>query len=319
MKLSLYVAENRDLGRCLEAIVSAERHGLHCAWLPGTLGIDPLIALALATTRTDRILLGAGIVHIWPRHPVPLAQQALTIQAAARGRFRLGVGIGHRPMVERAFGLEWDDPVARVHEFASVLGDLVGGGQVDFEGRHYRVHAAIGAEPEHRVPVLLAALGPRMCEAGGATADAVFTWLAPPSYLQSVVIPAVAAGAERAGRPAPPVIAGIPAALSEDRDEARHGMREAFGYQVRAPSYARMLEQAGVEEASTLIEAGWTDGAIDAVAAYGDDAALRDRARDLLDAGADEVVYWPFPVGADPQGSLAASVEAFGRIASAKR
>ena len=314
MKLSLYVGESRDLERCLEAIGAAERHGLHCAWLPGTLGIDPLIALALAAERTERILLGAGIVHVWPRHPLPLAQQAVTIQAAARGRFRLGVGIGHRPMVEDVLGLEWSAPVARAGEFVSVVSELLDGGQVDFEGRHYRIRASIGTEAGAGVPVLLAALGPQMCRAAGRCADGVFTWLAPPSYVESVVVPAVAEGAERAGRPAPPIVAGIPAALGGDQAEVRHGMREAFGYQARAPSYARMLERAGIERAAVLMESGWTDAAIDAVAAYADKAALGVRAREFLDAGAEEVVYWPFPVGKDAEGSLERTVEALGRI-----
>jgi alkanesulfonate monooxygenase SsuD/methylene tetrahydromethanopterin reductase-like flavin-dependent oxidoreductase (luciferase family) len=60
VKLSLYVGESGDLERCLEAITAAEREGLHCALLPGTLGIDPLIALAVAASRTARTDSGPG-------------------------------------------------------------------------------------------------------------------------------------------------------------------------------------------------------------------------------------------------------------------
>ena len=105
MKLSLYVGETRDLDRSLEAIDDAERRGLHAAWLPGGLAYDTLTVLAIAAGRTERIRLGAGIAYAWPRHPLVLAQQALTLAAASDGRFELGIGTGHRRMMEETFGL----------------------------------------------------------------------------------------------------------------------------------------------------------------------------------------------------------------------
>lgn len=94
MKLSLYVGETRDLERSLEAIVDAERRRVHGVWLPGGLALETLIVLALAAGRTERIRLGAGIAYAWPRHPLVLAQQALTLAAASGGASSSGSAPG---------------------------------------------------------------------------------------------------------------------------------------------------------------------------------------------------------------------------------
>lgn len=140
------------------------------------------------------------------------------------------------------------------------------------------------------------------------------TWLAPASYVSSVVLPAARAGAQAATRLAPRVIAAVPAALCQDRRAVLAGLNAAFGMMARAPSYLAMLEREGLEEPADV--AGWTDEPLDAVVAWGDEAALHSRGLQLLAAGADEIVFWPFPAGDDPGRSLAATLAAMQQISA---
>ena len=313
MKLSLYVGETRDLERSLGAISDAERRGLHGIWLPGGLALDTLTLLALAAERTERIRLGAGISYACPRHPLVLAQQALTLAVASDSRFELGIGTGHRRMMEQTFGLPWESPVARMLEYGAILRDLLEEGRASYTGRHYRVEATLWLAERPKVPIVVGALGEQMCRAAGRFAEGIMTWLAPASFLTSVVIPAARREAERAGRPVPRIVAAIPAALGSNRAAALEGLNAAFGGMAHAPSYLRMLERAGLARPAN--EGGWTDEVLDAVVAWGDESDLGAKVRKLVDAGADEVVLWPFPVGDDPAASLAATLDAMRELA----
>lgn len=313
MKLSLYVGETRDLERSLAAIVDAERRGLHGVWLPGGLALDTLTVLALACGRTERIRLCAGIAYAWPRHPLVLAQQALTLAAASGGRFELGIGTGHRRMMEQAFGLHWEEPVERMLEYGAILRDLLTEGRTSYAGRHYQVEATLWLAERTPVPIVVGTLGEQMCEAASSFADAVMTWLAPASYLASVVLPAARRGAEQAGRPVPRIAAAIPAALAGERSAVLAGLNAAFGGMARAPSYRGMLERAGLAEPATAD--GWTEEMLEAVVAWGDEGDLEARVRELADAGADEVVLWPFAVG-DGAASLIATLDAMQELAA---
>ena len=314
MKLSLYVGETRDLERSLQAIVDAERRGLHGVWLPGGLGLDTLTILALAAARTERIRLGAGIAYAWPRHPLVLAQQGLTLAEASGGRFELGIGTGHRRMMEQTFGLLWEQPVERMLEYGQVLRDLLEQGQTSRHGDHYQLEAALWLAERTPVPIVVGTLGEQMCRTAGRFADAVMTWLAPASYLASVVLPAARHGAEEAGRAVPRIVAAIPAALASERQAVLDGLNAAFGGMAKAPSYLAMLERAGLSRPAD--ERGWTEEMPDAVVAWGYVGDLEARVRELADAGADEVVLWPFPAGDDPAASLVATLDAMQELAA---
>ena len=118
-------------------------------------------------------------------------------------------------------------------------------------------------EPRPAVPLTVGSLGERVCRAAGQSADAIITWLAPASYVSSVVLPAATEGANVASRPAPRVIGAVPAALSRDRRAVLTGLNAAFGMMARAPSYLAMLERAGLEQPAD--DAGWTDEPLDAM------------------------------------------------------
>jgi alkanesulfonate monooxygenase SsuD/methylene tetrahydromethanopterin reductase-like flavin-dependent oxidoreductase (luciferase family) len=93
----------------------AERQGFASAWLPNVFALDALTTLAIVGRETERIELGTAVVPTYPRHPSALAQQALTTQAAARGRLALGIGLSHQVVIENMFGLDYSESATHAH------------------------------------------------------------------------------------------------------------------------------------------------------------------------------------------------------------
>ncbi len=265
--------------------VAAEAAGFSSAWCTHiTRGIDSLTTLAVAARATSRIELGVGVVPTYPRHPMALAQSAATVQALAGGRFVLGVGVSHRPVIEGMHGLDYSSQIGHLREYLTVLNALLADGSVSFEGDHYRVHGEFTVPGTLPVPVIVGALAARMCRLGGELADGVTTWLAGPKSLEEVVVPAVTEGAEAAGRPAPRVLAGIPVAVDSDRDRARDATAGIFGRYGMLVNYRRLFDREGV------------DGPVE-LAITGDGNTVRARIQAMFDAGATDVWAVPFDTG----------------------
>ncbi len=138
MRIGVFVgastADLVGLDELIGRIRQAEADGFDSFWVPhiSARGYDALTLLALAGAQTSRIELGVGVVPTYPRHPVALAQQALTTAAASQGRFVLGIGPSHRPGIEGSFGLSYDRPALHTREYLSVLRPLMEEGRVQF-------------------------------------------------------------------------------------------------------------------------------------------------------------------------------------------
>jgi hypothetical protein len=145
-----------------EAARFADAAGFDSLWISHALGIDPIMALACVAADAPRLSeLGTSVVPLYGRHPIPLAQLAMSAQTALQGRFTLGVGAGSTQQAEGRMGLAWDRPYSFTREFIDSLEPLLAGKQADVDGEQITTHArlSIGAPP---TPILLAALGPRM-------------------------------------------------------------------------------------------------------------------------------------------------------------
>jgi alkanesulfonate monooxygenase SsuD/methylene tetrahydromethanopterin reductase-like flavin-dependent oxidoreductase (luciferase family) len=116
---------HRSLDAIRDEARAAARDGFASYWLSQINGPDALTALAVVGAETPGIELGTAIVPTYPRHPIALAMQALTVQAATGGRLVLGIGPSHRIAVEGAWGLSYAKPLAicsrarRLHSRAS--------------------------------------------------------------------------------------------------------------------------------------------------------------------------------------------------------
>jgi F420-dependent oxidoreductase-like protein len=309
MRISLLFAETRRLDAVRDLAARTEADGFAGLWLGAAFGFDPIMALALAADATSSIDLGVAVVPTWPRHPVVLAQQAATASAACDGRFRLGIGPSHKPVMDM-YGIEFDRPISHLREYLTVLRALLHDGSVSHAGERYTVNAFLDVADAPPPPVLLGVLREQMAQLAGSHADGALCWLGPADYLRDVVAPNLARGAAAAGRDKPPLIAELPCALTTDRDAVHEMAARDLGIYPHVPFYRAMFEAAGVP----LGGRGWSDEMIDASVLYGDEDGLAAKVQALFDAGADEVALSPFGVGADPEASQADCIKVLSDI-----
>ena len=252
MRIGLFVGAlelMRDVAERLRRISDAERDGFDSYWLPQHFGADMLTIIAMAGMQTQRIELGTAVVPTYPRHPVALAQQALTAQVAVGGRLTLGIGVSHRSTIEDWLGLPYAHPARHMEEYLSVLRPLLQESGVDFQGREFRVAAELQIPDADMVscPVVMAALGPRMLEIAGRLTDGTVTWMTGPNTLRCHVVPRLRESAEAAGNPPPRVCVGMPVAVTDRPERARARADRLFQHYGVLPSYRAMLEREGVD------------------------------------------------------------------------
>src|SRR5689334_5905385 len=166
-RTALFLNPGADLSPALALARRADTLGYESLWVTHGIGRDALQMLAAYGQVAPRAGLGTGVIPIYPRHPVLLAQEALTLSDVTGGRLRLGLGVSRRPMMEGALGLRMGQPLDEMREYVAVLrGALTG--KVEHAGERYRVawQMALPKVPP-APPILLAGLSPRMLELAG--------------------------------------------------------------------------------------------------------------------------------------------------------
>lgn len=264
-------ADLRSVDDVVATVQRAATSGFDGVWLPQTLSFDALTALAVAAREVPRIRVGTAVVPIQGRHPIPLAQQALTVaQAAGPGRFTLGIGVTHPPVSEGFYGIAYSRVVPLCREELEVLAALLGPDRrSDHEGTELTARAPVMLDTP-APGVVVAALGPRMLELAGTLSDGTVTWMTGPTTLAATVIPRLCAAASRAGRPSPRVIAGLPVCVTDDPARARDAIRPRIEGAGRMPSYQRQLALEGLEDVADLGVIGDADGVVARVLALAD-------------------------------------------------
>ena len=286
----------RSPDRMIEQAQKAEADGFSSLWYASAVAGDPLVAMALAGRATSTIELGTSVLQTYTSHPSLMAVRAASV-AAAMGRpgFTLGIGPSHEPVIESVFGYSYAHPGRHTEEYVRVLTVLLRDGSVDFDGDDFQVHVPRGgAVPDPPVPVLVAALAPRMLRVAGELADGTILWMGTTKAVDVHVAPRIRAAAAAAGRPAPRIVAGLPVAVHDDVDEARQTAAAQFAGYGLLPNYRRLLD------------IGEVDGPADA-AIVGDEAAVTAGIEALFEAGATDVWAATFAVGEDRKASLARS------------
>jgi len=240
--------------------------GFDSYWVSYVTGVDPLVALPVVANDAPGIELGTSVVPTVGRHPIAMAQLARTAQQVCGGRFTLGIGPSHQVVVEAMYGERWDRPVERVGEYLQVLVPLCDGEPAALSGEQITGHTTltIPAEP---VPVVLAALGPRMLELAGRRAAGTHVGQCGPRTIAEHTAPMINAAAEAAGRPAPRIIALVNLCVGEPATVRAAAAETAAGYGA-LPSYRAMLDREGVDDPAELILAGTMDQIADGLAAY---------------------------------------------------
>lgn len=265
-------AANGPIDRLVDEARHAEEQGFATYWLPQIFGVDALTALAVIGREVPRIELGTAVVPTYPRHPVMLAQQALTTQAASGGRLALGIGLSHQIVIEGMYGLSFEKPLRHMREYLEILVPLVRTGSVSFTGETLTGNASVDVKDATPFPVLLAALGPKMLELAGAVGDGTLTWMTGPATIESHVVPVLNAAAERAGRPKPRVGVGLPVCVTDDVAKARERAAKTYEIYGQLPSYKAMLDREGAAGPADVAIVGDEDvvrGEVEKLAAIG--------------------------------------------------
>ncbi len=290
------------LERQIEAVTEAEQDGFDSFWAGHGVANDVLTMLAMAGTRTNRIMLGTAVIPLrQPRGPVALAQQALTVQVATQGRLVLGIG-SPPPASLPAWKVSDASPVLFMREYLTILNSLLQTGSVDFHGKVFDATASLSVPEARPCPVMLGALGPAMLRLAGGLAGGTITWLTGPKTVETYIAPTISRAAQEAGRPAPTVCVSVPIAVTSDVAAGREAAAEYFDRYGNAPHYQRLMEIEGVSKASEL-------------AIIGSESEVENQVQRLADAGATIFEGYVFPVGPDAAASRRETINVLSRLA----
>jgi len=269
---------------------AAERDGFTSLWVPQIPGdFDAFTAIALMGGATERIELGTAVLPIQTRHPIAMAQEALSSQAVCEGRFTLGLGVSHHWVIEGMLGIPYQRPAHQMRDYLEVLNVALGApGSVDVENDEYRVHSPMDVTDYDPTPILLAALAPVMLRVAGEHASGTILWLADERAIAEHVAPRITRAAAGAGRPAPRIVAGVPVALcpKDEVDSARDWANRTLGHAEFCPNYQRLLDRGDATDVGDILAAG-------------EESAVVDRLRAFRDAGATDLAVRVLALGPD--------------------
>ncbi|MCE7005272.1 TIGR03564 family F420-dependent LLM class oxidoreductase [Kibdelosporangium philippinense] len=255
----------------IELTRAAAGVGLTQIWFAQLFDIDAISVAALAGRAVAGIEVGTGIVPMTGRHPLAVAQQANTAQAATGGRFTLGIGLGAKAVAESSFGATWDRPIKHLREYLQVLRVATSEHDVDFQGetvvaKNFLPAKVPGATP---MPIIVAAMGPQALKVTGELADGTIPFLAVPKVIEQDIVPALPETAR--------VVATFPGLVTSNVDEMKAVARQQLDIYGQIPSYRAVLDKAGLDHA---VEA----------AVIGSEEDLAAEVRRYFDAGATDVV-----------------------------
>jgi alkanesulfonate monooxygenase SsuD/methylene tetrahydromethanopterin reductase-like flavin-dependent oxidoreductase (luciferase family) len=245
--LGAFIGIGRSLETALQRVELAERLGYESAYVTHIAGRDSVTVLMAYAARSQRLMLGTGVTPIYSRTPVATAQSFATLDEFSGGRAIIGLGVSHRPVVEGWYGQSIDKPLEEMREYVGVVRAILRGedppsGNKFGSGFHF-----IGFEPRPDVPIYLAGLAPGMLRLAGEIADGVVLWLCNPEYIRNTVVPMVAEGRAKAGKPAEgfDIVAAVPGAVTSEPEQATAQLRSELIPYFLLPFYRKMIELSG--------------------------------------------------------------------------
>jgi F420-dependent oxidoreductase-like protein len=286
------VVDGTNAAAAVKTITAVEAAGVQQIWMvQSTWSPDILTTLAAAATKTSTICSGTSIVPTYPRHPLVLAQQAWSLCDIAPGRLRLGIGPSHQSIIEGIYGLPQTTPLAHLREYVNVLRTVLWEGKVDHHGQFFNVKVTFPHMSQ--IPVLISTLGKKAFQLAGEIADGALSFMCPVPYLIRTAIPTLHTAAAAVGRSAPPLVAHVSVALSQDRDSVLAAGHQLLDMYAKFPFYAKMFADAGFP-----LTAGQTisDSLIDSLIVSGNEATVTAQFTELLAAGLDELYVGLVPI-----------------------
>ncbi len=248
----------------------AEKLGYGAMWIPEAVGREPFAHAAYLAAQTERIVFATGIANIWARDPITMSAASKTVADVSGGRFLLGIGVSHKPLVANLRGHSYDKPYSYMREYLPKIKSAL-----------YRAPM-----PKEPVPIVLAALHPKMLQLSATEADGTHTYFVPPEHT---------AKARAAIGPKPWICAAQAIILETDAAKARAAARTYMKtYVPRLPNYTNNLKALGWKDEE--FANGCSDKLVDAIVAWGTEDQIRARIDAHLKAGATHVCILPLRV-----------------------
>jgi len=247
-----------------------EGWGYGTLWVPEVTARDPLVTCSWLLAHTTRLNLATGIVSIYSRDPYAAVNSQYALAEQSDGRFLLGLGVSHGPFVQGVLGHTFEKPVPKMKRYLEAMA-----------GMKY-----FGPAPIEKPKTVIGALGPKMLEVAGALADGAHPYNVTPEHT---------AEARRILGPGKLLCPEQMVLLEEDPAVARAIAREAIALSLTLPNYRNNYLRIGFSMQD--MENGGSDRLVDAIVAWGDEKATRERVRQHFDAGADHVCLQPLRRG----------------------
>lgn len=250
------------LGEVPDAAAAAERLGFQALWTTET-SHNPFLPHALAAMQTKRIGLGTAVAIGFARSPGALAYETWDLAQASGGRFMLGLGTQVRAHITRRFGMPWpESPVTKLKEMIQALRSIwhawQSGAKLDHRGEHYKLTLMTpffnpGPIEDPEVPIYIAGVNRALCRLAGEAADGFMVHpYHSADYLKSVIRPAIAEGAARAGRDPDSVVKVVPAFVVINEAQADY-VRSQIAFYASTPSYRPVMQLHGWEEVADTL------------------------------------------------------------------
>ncbi|WP_410592121.1 TIGR03564 family F420-dependent LLM class oxidoreductase [Amycolatopsis sp. lyj-23] len=266
-----------ELGVGFDAMTAQAREaaklGYGTLWVAQRGGWDALTALPALAAAAPGVELGTCVVPTYPRHPITMAAQALTVQAAAGVPVHLGIGLSHKFIIEGEFGYSYDRPIRHLREYLEALNPLLRGEKADVHGETLTAAGGLNTPGAGRPAVLLGSVSPRSTRLAGELADGVITTFAGPRATAEFVVPTLGAASR--------VVSGQLICVTSDVDERRTWVERTYGGAADVPAYRAVLDREGHRRIA--------DTAI-----VGDEETVLRQVKSLENAGATELLVMPF-------------------------
>jgi probable F420-dependent oxidoreductase len=256
-----------------------ERLGYSALWIPEAVGREPFPHAAFLLSKTEKLLLATGIANIYARDPMTMAAAARTLAELSGGRFVLGIGVSHAPLVERLRGHDYQKPYSYMKSYLAKMKTAL------TEPTMYQ-----SVKPKQDPPIVLAALHPKMLQLCAAETAGTHTYFVPPEHT---------AKARAAIGPSAWICAAQAVILETDAAKARKAARAYMKtYVPRLPNYTNNLKALGWKDEE--FADGCSDRLVDAIVAWGTADQIRARIAAHHQAGANHVCILPLRADGAP-------------------
>ncbi len=262
MGLGAFIGVGRSLETALQRVELAERLGYESVYVTHIAGRDSVTLLMAYAARSERLLVGTGVTPIYSRTPVAMAQSFATLDEYSGGRAIIGLGVSHRPVVEHWYDQTIDQPLREMREYVGIVRAILQREDPPVGETFKSAFHFMGFEPRPDIPIYLAGLSPGMLRLAGEIADGVVLWLCNPDYIRDVVVPTVAEGRAKAGKPPEgfDIVAAVPSAVTSEPGQARDQMRSELVSYFSLPFYRKMLERSGYGDDIASFDRGMAEG-----------------------------------------------------------